>query len=68
MGHQDQWRRDLRALHRGFLVSTASAATFLADRFLRCGTQELLGIHGQAWLAILLTLALAWLVRDRPRL
>ena len=50
-----------------FLVSTASAATFLADRLPALRDARLLGIHGQAWLAILLTLALAWLVNNRPR-
>ena len=50
-----------------FLVSTASAATFLADRLPALRDARVLGIHGQAWLAILLTLALAWLVNNRPR-
>ena len=50
-----------------FLVSTASAAMFLADRLPVLRDARLLGIHGQTWLAILLTLALAWLVNSRPR-
>lgn len=50
-----------------FLVSTASAAMFLADRLPVLRGASVLGIHGQAWLAILLTLALAWLVNNRPR-
>ena len=50
-----------------FLVSTAAAAMFLADRLPVLRDARLLGIQGQAWLAILLTLALAWLVNNRPR-
>lgn len=50
-----------------FLVSMASAAMFVADRLPALRDARVLGIQGQAWLAILLTLALAWLVNNRPR-
>jgi len=50
-----------------FLVSTASAAMFLARSAAALRDARLLGIQGQAWLAILLTFALAWLVNNRPR-
>ena len=50
-----------------FLVSTASAATFLADRLPALRDAKALGVPGLAWLAILLTLTLAWLVNNHPR-
>ncbi len=49
-----------------FLVSTAAMTTFLADRLPALRT-NLAGVQGRTWLAILLTLVIAWLVNNRPR-
>lgn len=49
-----------------FLVGTAAAATFLADRLPAVRDARVVGISGTAWMAILLTLAIAWLANNRP--